>query len=162
ARGNLELKKDHAKLDPVVAQMEISEGEALLALNQMEAAAAQFRSAAELDPKPAIAYLHLCMTEYNSGHGNEAVAACSRAIAAEPGRAESYQMLAGVESNLERYPDALATYQKGIAVAQDNFVATRPSPKSNINSKQFSDPTRAIAERVRAGQMMQSAGNIYF
>lgn len=162
ARGNVELKKDRAKLNPVVAQMQLSEGEAHLALGQLEAAVAQFRSAAELDPKPAIVYLHLCTTEYNSGHGDAAVAACSRAIAAEPGRAESYQLLAGVESNLERYADALAAYQKGIAVAQNNFVATQPSPKSNINSRQFSDPTRAIAEKARAGQMMHSAGNIYF
>ncbi|HEY7404088.1 MAG TPA: tetratricopeptide repeat protein [Candidatus Angelobacter sp.] len=162
APASQELKRDDARMNAAIAQMQISEGEALLALDKLGAAAAQFRSAARLDPKPAIAYLHLCATEYNSGHGDAAIAACSHALEAEPGRTESYQVLGGVESNLEHYHDALAAYEKGIAVAQDNVSASRPSPKSNINSRQFSDPTRALAEQTRAGQMMQSAGNIYF
>ena len=150
------------RLNPSLAQMQISEGEALVALGKPEQAAAAFRSAALLDPKPAMAYLHLCSAEYNSGHTDEAISACSRAIAAEPARAESYQLLASVQSNLDRPQDAIRTYEKGISVALDNMRADRPSPKSNINSKQFADPSVAIRDAVRAGQMMQSAGNIYF
>jgi tetratricopeptide (TPR) repeat protein len=150
------------RLNPAIAQMQISEGEALVALDKPEQAAAAFRSAAQLDPKPAMAYLHLCSAEYNGGHSDEAISACSRAIAAEPGRAESYQLLASIQGNLDRPQDAIRTYEKGIAVALENMRADRPSPKSNINSKQFSDPTAAIHNAVRAGQMLQSAGNIYF
>jgi tetratricopeptide (TPR) repeat protein len=150
------------QLNPAIVQMLMSEGEALVALDKPEKAAAAFRSAAQLDPKPALAYLHLCSAEYNSGHADEAISACSRAIAAERARAESYQLLAGIQSNLERPQDAVRTYEKGIAVALENMRADRPSPRSNINSKQFSDPSAAIHNAVRAGQMMQSAGNIYF
>jgi len=150
------------RINPAIAQMQISQGEALVALDKPEQAAAAFRSAAQLDPKPAMAYLHLCSAEYNAGHPDEAISACSRAIAAEPARAESYQLLANVQSNLDRPQDALRTYEKGIAVAVDNMRADRPSPRSNINSKQFSDPAAAIGDAVHAGQMMQSAGNIYF
>jgi tetratricopeptide (TPR) repeat protein len=150
------------RLNPAIAQMQISEGEALVALGKPEQATAAFRSAAQLDPKPAMAYLHLCSAEYNSGHPDEAISACSRAIAAEPTRAESYQLLASVQSNMDRSQDAIRTYEKGIAVALDNMRADRPSPKSNINSKQFADPSAAIGDAIHAGQMMQSEGNIYF
>ena len=150
------------RLGPAIAQMQISQGEALVAFDKPEQAAAAFRSAAQLDPKPAMAYLHLCSAEYNAGRPDEAISACSRAIAAERARAESYQLLASIQSNLDRQQDALGTYEKGIAVALDNMRADRPSPKSNINSKRFSDPSAAIGDAVRAGQMMQSAGNIYF
>jgi len=150
------------RLNPVIAQMQISEGEALVALDKPGEAAAAFRSAAQLDPKPVMAYLHLCSAEYNSGRPDEAISACSHAIAAEPARAECYQLLASIQSNLDRPQDAIRTYEKGIAVALDNMRASRPSPKSNINSKQFSDPSAAIGNAVRAGQMMQAAGNIYF
>lgn len=150
------------RINPALAQMQISQGEALVALDKPEQAAAAFRSAAQLDPKPAIAYLHLCSAEYNGGHPGEAISACSRAIAAEPARAESYQLLASIQNNLDRPQDAIRTYEKGIAVALDNMRADRPSPRSNINSKQFSDPSAAIGDAVHAGQMMQSTGNIYF
>src|ERR1043166_3564835 len=151
------------RINPALAQMQISQGEALVALDKPEQAAAAFRSAAQFDPKPAMAYLHLCSAEYNSGHPDEAISACSRAIAAEPARPESYQLLASIQSNLDRQQDAVRTYEKGIAIALENMRADRPSSLSNINSKQLlSDPTAAIHNTVRAGQMMQSAGNIYF
>jgi tetratricopeptide (TPR) repeat protein len=158
----LNQKEDLNKARAAAVQMRIEEGETEVAMGHPEEAASQFRTAVQLNPKSALAFLHLCTAEYNSGHPDSAIEACTRAIALEPARSENYQVLAGIQSNLERYQDALATYQKGIAVAQDNVAATRPSRKSNINSKQFSDPTQAIAEAVRAGQMLQSAGNIYF
>jgi tetratricopeptide (TPR) repeat protein len=157
-----EAKQDHAKTNAEIALMKIGQGEALVALDKPEEAAAQFRAAVEFAPNPATPYLHLCTAEYNSGHADAALAACTSAIAAAPGRAESYQVLAGVESNLDRQQDAVRTYEKGIAVALDKMRADLPSPKSNINSKQFANPSKAISEAIRAGQMMQSAGNIYF
>jgi tetratricopeptide (TPR) repeat protein len=153
---------DNDKVKVATVQMSIEEGEAYIAMGNLEAAASKFRTAVQLDPGSELAYLHLCTAEYNTGHADEAIAACERAIALEPRHSENYQVMAGVQSNLERYQDALATYQKGIAVAQDNVTATRPSRNSNINSRKFSDPSPAIAESVRAGQMLQSVGNIYF
>ena len=46
------------------------------------------------------------------------MSACAQAIAAEPGRTESYQVMAGVENSLERYQDALRTYGKGLVAVQ--------------------------------------------
>ena len=156
------LQQDHGKLSAAVTTMKIGEGEALVYLNKPGEAAAQFRSATELDPKSAIAFLHLCTAEYNNSNNEAAVAACSRAIAIEPDHAEGYQVLATIQSNLELQQDAIRTYEKGINRALENMRAARPSLKSNINSQHVADPSKAIAEGVRAGQMMQSLGNIYF
>lgn len=155
-------KHDPRKTQAAIVLMRIEEGEAYLAMNNVEAAASHFRTATRLDPKSTLAYLHLCTAEYNNGHPDESLSACAQAIALEPQHSENYQVLAGIQDNLDLHLDALATYKKGIAVALDNMRATRPSPKSNINSKRYSDPSHAMAEGARAGQMMQSAGNIQF
>ncbi len=157
-----EQKQDPSKRNAAMAQLRIDEGETYGAMGDQGAAASQFHIAAQLNPRSAMAYLHLCTAEYNSGHPDEAIAACNQATALEPSHSENYQIMAGIQTNLERYQDALATYQKGISVAHDNVAATQPSRSSNINSRQFSDPAKAAAEGVRAGQMLQSAGNIYF
>ncbi|HEY2391395.1 MAG TPA: tetratricopeptide repeat protein [Candidatus Angelobacter sp.] len=160
--GNAGQKQDQSKTKAALLQMRIEEGETDVAMGNTEDAASHFRAAAQLDPKSALAFLHLCTAEYNSGHPDSAMEACTRAIALEPGHSENYQVLAGIQSNLERYQEALATYKKGITAAQNNIVATRPSAQSNINSRRFSNPAPAMAEAVRAGQMLQSVGNIYF
>jgi tetratricopeptide (TPR) repeat protein len=156
------LHQDHGKLNAVMAMMRIGEGEALVFLSKFGEAAAQFRSATELDPKSAIAFLHLCTAEYNNGNTGAAVAACSRAIAIEPDHVEGYQVLGTIQSDLDLQKDAIRTYEKGIAMALGSMRKDQPSLKSNINSQHVADPSKAIAEAVRAGQMMQSLGNIYF
>jgi len=156
------LQQDHGKLNAIVSMMKIGEGEMLVRLDKSAEAAAQFRSATELDPKSAIAFLHLCMAEYNNGNYDAAVKACSRAIVIEPDHAEGYQVLATIQSNLDLQNDAIRTYEKGIEMALGDMRADRPSLKSNINSRHVGDPSKAISEGVRAGQMMQSLGNIYF
>ena len=156
------LQQDHEKLNATMTMMKISEGEVLVHLNKSAEAATQFRAATELDSKSAIAFLHLCTAEYNNGNYDAAVAACSRAIVIEPDHAEGYQMLAAIQSNLDLQKDAIRTYEKGIEMALGDMRADRPSLKSNINSHHVADPSKAISEGVRAGQMMQSLGNIYF
>lgn len=160
--SELSAAKPEREESASAAMMHAGKGEALVALNRFDEAAAQFRTAAELDPKPVMAYLHLCTAEYNGGHADEAVAACSRAVAAEPDRLETYQVLGTLLSNLDRPQDAIRTYEKGISLALENAHASRPSLKSNINSHHVGDPSRSIGESVRAAQMMQSLGNLYF
>lgn len=168
ARDNLPAKKDRDKLNAAIAEMQMGEGEALVALGKPEAAASLFHSAAELFPDAgsphlkAIAYLRLCLAEYNSNHGDAAVEACSTAVAADPGSPQNYQVLGSVLTNLERYKEAIPVYEKGIKLSQDSVLRLRPSAKSNINSRKFSDPAPAAAELVRMSQMMQSLGNVYF
>jgi tetratricopeptide (TPR) repeat protein len=43
-----------------------------------------------MDPNPGTAYFNLCATQYNSGNTEGALAACDKAIAADPNRADAY------------------------------------------------------------------------
>jgi len=149
-----------AKID--TAQMRIEEGETYVAMGNPDGAVTQFRDASQLNPKSALAFLHLCTAEYNSNHPDQAVPACNQAIKLEPSHSENYQVLAGIQSNLEHYEDALITYQKGIAAAQANLAEAQPSRDSNSTSRKDTDPSQTTVEAARAGQMLQSAGNIYF
>src|SRR5258708_2936433 len=68
--------KDQAKIRPVTASILITHGEAYLALGNMDTAIDRFRQAAEIDPKPAMAYIHLCQSQYNNGDAAAAIEAC--------------------------------------------------------------------------------------
>ncbi|HET8887906.1 MAG TPA: tetratricopeptide repeat protein, partial [Candidatus Angelobacter sp.] len=83
-------KADPAKAKAAVAQMITSEGNAYLKLKKNSEAIAAFTKAAEMDPNPATAYWNLCATEYNAGDMKGASAACDKAIAANPNRADAY------------------------------------------------------------------------
>lgn len=161
-----------------MAQMLIAEGEAYGALDRLDAAAAKYRKAAQIDPKPALAYMHLCTVEYNIGNSDAALEACATGIAADPRRPEFYQILAGIESNLEKYEDAIRVYEKGIRLAVRKIESAKTSMSSKTNSPgateySITTLTRALAEQMmpaegsayyksRAGQMMLAEGNAYF
>ena len=74
-----------------IAGIHISVGNANLKLKQNDAALAAYGKAATLDPHPAAAYFNLCATLYNLGRtGAEGVAACDKAIAADPKKTDAF------------------------------------------------------------------------
>ncbi len=174
------LKKDRQKRNATVAEMMIGEGEAYSELDKPDAATTLYRKAAEIDPKPAVAYMHLCIAEYQAGHAEDALAACATGIAADPRRPEFYQILAGIEGNLEKYEDAIRVYEKGIQLAKRKIEFDRISTHSNINTPvmtpghqvenlyaaiggQIPSPAEEVAYyKSRAGQMLLAEGNLYF
>jgi tetratricopeptide (TPR) repeat protein len=81
---------DPAKTKIAVSQMLTSEGNSYLKLHKNEAAVAAFSKAAEMAPNPGVAYFNLCATQYNMGHSEDALAACDKAIAADPNKADAY------------------------------------------------------------------------
>lgn len=83
-------KADPAKAKAGVSQMLSSEGSAYLKLKKNDKAIEAFTKSAEMDPNPGAAYFNICATQYNSGNTQGALAACDKAIAADPNRAESY------------------------------------------------------------------------
>lgn len=83
-------KADPAKAKAAVAQMLASEGNAYLKLKKSDKAVEAFTKAAEMDPNPGTAYFNLCATQYNSGNTQGALAACDKAIAADPSKADAY------------------------------------------------------------------------
>jgi tetratricopeptide (TPR) repeat protein len=83
-------KADPAKAKAAVAQMVTNEGNAYLKLKKNDKAVESFTKAAAMDPNPGTAYFNLCATQYNSGNTQGALAACDKAIAADPNRADAY------------------------------------------------------------------------
>lgn len=83
-------KADPAKTKAAIAQIYNSEGNAYTKLKKNDKAVEAYTKAAEMDPNPGAAYFNLCATQYNSGNTQGAVAACDKAIAADPNRADAY------------------------------------------------------------------------
>jgi tetratricopeptide (TPR) repeat protein len=85
-----DAKSDPAKAKAAVAQMLTNEGNAYLKLKQNDKAIESYTKAASLDPNTGTAYFNLCATQYNSGNTQGALAACDKAIAADPNKADAY------------------------------------------------------------------------
>jgi tetratricopeptide (TPR) repeat protein len=83
-------KSDPAKAKAAMAQMLANEGNAYLKLKKNDKAVELFTKAAAMDPNPGSAYFNLCATQYNSGNTQGALAACDKAIQADPNRADAY------------------------------------------------------------------------
>jgi tetratricopeptide (TPR) repeat protein len=83
-------KSDAAKTKTGLGQLYTNEGNAYLKLKKNPEAIAAFTKAAEMDPNPGTAYYNLCATQYNTGNTEGALAACDKAIAADPTKADAY------------------------------------------------------------------------
>lgn len=160
-RNDPDLKQDRAKVKAAVSQMKMAEGEAYAALNNLAAAAEQYKAATQEGVNAAVAYIHLCVAEYNNGNNDSAMEACNRAIAIDPTRPEFFQTTAGIQSNLERYADAIQTYEKGIALAESTMRALS-SIHSNINSKKSAEISGADVLQTKVAQMLLAEGSAYF
>src|SRR5208283_5531193 len=73
-------------LSAILTQM----GNAYLHLKRTEEAIAAYTKAAPLAANPGLAYFNLCAVLYNIGRTDGALAACNKAIDADPGRADAY------------------------------------------------------------------------
>ena len=83
-------KADPAKTKNAIAKMLNNEGAAYTKLKQPQKAVEAYTKAAEMDPNPGMAYFNLCATQYNTGNTQGALAACDKAITADPNRADAY------------------------------------------------------------------------
>jgi tetratricopeptide (TPR) repeat protein len=87
----------------------------------------------------------------------------------EPGHPEFYQILAGIQNNLERYEKAIQTYERGMRAARLDVCLTRvdrtthssPPNHSNINSDANAKSFEA-GKCWKAGQIQFAEGNAYF
>lgn len=73
-----------------ISAMLTGKGNDLLKLKRNDAAVDAYTKAAALAPNPGIAYFNLCATQYNMGKVDGALAACDKAIKADPKRADAY------------------------------------------------------------------------
>ena len=81
---------DPAKTKIAISQMLTMEGNTYLKQKKYTEATAVFSRAAEMSPNPGTAYFNLCAVQYNQGMVEGALAACDKAIAADPTKADAY------------------------------------------------------------------------
>jgi tetratricopeptide (TPR) repeat protein len=89
-RGADAANDSSAKAKAAVAQMLTVEGNIYLKLRKNPEAIDAYTKAAALSSNPAVAYFNLCATNYNAGNTSAALAACDKAIAADPAKADAY------------------------------------------------------------------------
>jgi tetratricopeptide (TPR) repeat protein len=91
ARRSAEAANENsAKAKTGVAQMLTMQGNCYLKLKKNAQAIDAYTQAAAMSPNPAVAYFNLCATQYNAGNLEPALAACDKAIAADPTKADAY------------------------------------------------------------------------
>lgn len=81
---------DPATTKIAVAQMLTQQGNACLKLKKTSEAVEAFTQAAEMSTNPGTAYFNICAVMYNAGNMEGALAACNKAIAADPNKADAY------------------------------------------------------------------------
>ena len=83
-----------AKVTPTLreamALMYSNEGNAFIKLKRNDEAIQAYTQAAQLSAHPATAWFNLCAVQYNLGMTDGALAACDKAIAADPTKADAY------------------------------------------------------------------------
>jgi tetratricopeptide (TPR) repeat protein len=119
-------KSDPVKIKTAMGQMLANQGNAYLKLRKSDLAITSYTKAAEIDPKPALAYFNLCATLYNAGEMDKVVGACDKAIAADPLRADAYFIKGSVlyanttvDANKKMVvpPDAISALKKYLELA---------------------------------------------
>ena len=127
-----EKDADAAKAKSALAEMWVAKGNAFIRLKNTAAAIPAFQKAATLSDKPALATFNLCATFFNLGRSKEAAAACDRAIAADPNKADAYFIKGSVlfadatvdaKGKMTFPPAALPALRKYLALAPNGAHA---------------------------------------
>jgi tetratricopeptide (TPR) repeat protein len=83
-------KPDSPRARTGLGQMLTAKGNLYSQMYKFEEAIAAFNEAAQSAPYPALPYYNLCAMYYNISRMDDAVMACDKAIASDPGMAEAY------------------------------------------------------------------------
>jgi tetratricopeptide (TPR) repeat protein len=102
-------------------------GNGFLKNKDMSRATADYTEALRLNPKSGVAAFSLCAMAYNNGDTQAATAACKRAIAIDPKKADAYFILGSLELGLSHLengkfvapPDTEAYLGKYLALSPD-------------------------------------------
>lgn len=124
---------DPAKVKASIGQMLTSEGNAYLKLKKNPEAIAAFTKAAELSSNPGTAYFNLCATQYNTGNTEGAIAACNKAITADPNNAMAYFIKGSLMFGQgTQGKDNTYTAPSGTAEALNKYLELAPDgPRAN-------------------------------
>jgi len=122
---------DPARATAGVGAMLTAQGNVYLKINQSAEAVTCFKRAADSASNPAVAYYNLCAVEFNLNMMDEAVAACNKSIAANPGNAEAW-------------------FLKGSALYKTGKTEAQPGTMEAMNKYLELDPNGAHAREARS------------
>lgn len=88
-----DLVKEEDRRESIIARLLTSEGNAYLKLHKSDDAIRLYTRAAEISPKPGLAYFNICATLYNLGDMERATPVCRKTIEVDPARADAYFVL---------------------------------------------------------------------
>src|SRR5215472_5733417 len=129
---------DPARKKSGVAKMLTNEANALLKLHKNAEAVDAYTKAASMDPNPAIAYFNLCATQYNTGNVEGALAACDKAIAADPTRADAYFIKGSLMiASSKTDKDGKVEAPPGTADALNKYLELQPDGQHAADVKQM-------------------------
>lgn len=97
----------------------VNQGMILIEEGKLDAAAAEFQKAIELDPEYADAHRNMGYVYWEQGKFEEAITAYEKAIEVAPDFGEAYGDMAGALVYLDRIPEAVAAGEKAIELAPD-------------------------------------------
>jgi tetratricopeptide (TPR) repeat protein len=145
---------DPARLKAAIGQMLTTEGNAYLKLHKNKEAVDTFTKAAAMDPNPGVAYFNLCATQYNTGNTEGAIAACDKAISADPNKADAYfikgSLLAGQG---KQDKDGKYVVPPGTAEALNKYLQLAPDgPHANDTKAMLQMIGAKIETTYKAGK----------
>jgi len=129
---------DPAKKKAGEAKMLTNEGNAYLKLHKNQEAVDAYTKAASMDPNPGVAFFNLCATQYNTGNVEGALAACDKAIAADPNKADAYFIKGSLliaSSTTDK--EGKVTAPPGAAEALNKYLELQPDGAHAADVKQM-------------------------
>lgn len=121
---------DPAAAKAGIGQMLLSEGNAYVKLGKPEMATPLFQQATQDNPSPGLAFYNLCAVEFNANKMDEAVAACNRSIAADPGRAEAWFLKGSA-----LYKTGKSDSSKSVVEAMNKYLQLDPNGQHATEAK---------------------------
>jgi tetratricopeptide (TPR) repeat protein len=136
-QGASQDKTDPAGAKQAIAAMYTNQGNAYLKLHNDAGATDAFAKAAALSgDSSGSPYLKVCATAYNSGKDKEALAACDKAITADPTQADAYFIKGSILVN-EGETDAKGNFNvpPGTVEALQTYLKLAPTGKHVADAK---------------------------
>jgi tetratricopeptide (TPR) repeat protein len=143
---------DATKKKTRIGRLLNNEGNVYSALHRTKEALAAYNKSAAVDPEPKLAYFNLCVTQYNLKNVEGAVTACDKAIAVDPGKAESYYFKGSLllSANQAETKEKV-TVPAGAADALKKYLELAPEGEHAGDVRQMLDYLAALAKRAESG-----------
>jgi len=143
---------DATKKKTRIGHLLVNEGNVYSALHKTKEALAAYNKSAAIDPEPKLAYFNLCVVRYNLKNVEDAVTACDKAIAVDPGKAEIYYF----KGSLLLYGDQPAPKEKvavpaGAAEALKRYLELAPEGEHAAEVRQMLEYLAVSAKHADSG-----------